>query len=202
MTQRKIEGGRKMTQEQFDSYKLPSVTTILSDVFGNGEFANIPKHVLDAACDRGHAVHESIEEFIKTGCKDKPRIALEYQIYIDYFNDWYDKYKPEFIFSEQKLVSEKLGTKGIIDTLYFEGYTNTLVMCDWKTSSSLNVFKAKCQLNLYLLLLEEAQPSYLEKVDKLKILSLTKSGYKYYEFKPDRELAKAILKIYKEKHAS
>lgn len=191
-----------MTQEQFDSYKLPSVTTILSDVFGNGEFANIPKHVLDSACDRGHAVHESIEEFIKTGCKDKPRIALEYQIYIDYFNDWYDKYKPEFIFSEQKLVSEKLGTKGIIDTLYFEGYTNTLVMCDWKTSSSLNVFKAKCQLNLYLLLLEETYPEYVNKVDKLKILSLTKSGYKYYEFKPDRELAKAILKIYEEKHAS
>lgn len=187
-----------MTQEEFDSYKLPSVTQILSDIFGNTEFANIPKHVLDAACDRGHAVHESIENFINTGCEDKPMIALEYQIYIDYFNDWYDKYKPKFIFSEQKLVSEKLGTKGIIDTLYFESYTNTLVMCDWKTSSSLNVFKAKCQLNLYLLLLEEAQPSY--KVDKLKILSLTKSGYKYYEFEPDRELGKAILKIYKEKH--
>lgn len=191
-----------MTQEQFNSYKLPSVTTILSDVFGNGEFANIPKHVLDAACDRGHAVHESIEEFINTGCKDKPRIALEYQIYIDYFNDWYDKYEPVFIFSEQRLVSEKLGIKGIADTLYFEKYSDELIMCDWKTSSSLNVFKAKCQLNLYLLLLEEAQPSYLEKVDKLKILSLTKSGYKYYEFEPDKELAYAILKIYEEKHAS
>lgn len=189
-----------MTQEQFDSYKLPSVTQILSDIFGSEEFANVPQCVMDAACDRGHAVHESIEKFIKSGCTDKPMIALEYQIYIDYFNDWYDKYKPEFIFSEQKLVSEKLGTKGIIDTLFFEGYTNTLVMCDWKTSSALNVFKAKCQLNLYLLLLEESQPSYLEKVDKLKILSLTKSGYKYYEFEPDRELGKAILKIYKEKH--
>lgn len=188
-----------MTQEEFNSYKLPSVTKILSDVFGNNEFLNIPKHVLNTACDRGHAVHESIEEFIKTGCENRPKIDLEYQVYIDYFNDWYDKYKPEFIFSEQKVVSEKLGIKGIIDTLYFEGYTNTLVMCDWKTSSSLNVFKAKCQLNLYLLLLEEAQPSYLEKVDKLKILSLTKSGYKYYEFEPDRELALAILKIYKEK---
>lgn len=187
-----------MTQEEFDSYKIPSVTTILSDVFGNGEFTNIPKHVLDAACDRGHAVHESIEEFINSGCKDTPKIPLEYQIYIDYFNDWYNKYKPEFIFSEQKIVSEKLGTKGIIDTLYVESDTNTLVMCDWKTSSSLNVFKAKCQLNLYLLLLEEAQPDY--KVDKLKILSLTKSGYKYYEFEPDRELAKAILMIYMEKH--
>lgn len=190
-----------MTQEEFNSYKLPSVTTILSDVFGNGEFANVPRRVMDAACDRGHAVHESIENFIRSGCANKPKIDLEYQIYIDYFNDWYDKYKPEFIFSEQKLASEKLGMKGIIDTIYFEGYSNTLVMCDWKTSSALNVFKAKCQLNLYLLLLEETQPTYLEKVDKLKILSLTKTGFKYYEFEPDRELGLAILKIYKEKHA-
>lgn len=190
-----------MTQEEFDSYNLPSVTTILSDIFGTEEFSNVPQCVMDAACDRGHAVHESIENFIRNGCTDKPKIALEYQIYIDYFNDWYDKYKPEFIFSEQKVVSEKLGTKGIIDTLYFEGYSNTLVLCDWKTSSALNIFKAKCQLNLYLLLLEEVQPIYLKKVDKLKILSLTKSGFKYYEFEPDRELGLAILKIYKEKHA-
>lgn len=193
-----------MTQEQFNSYKLPSVTTILSDIFGNGEFANIPKHVMDAACDRGHAVHESIEEFIKIGCKDKPKISLEYQIYIDYFNDWYDKYKPEFIFSEQKLVSENLGYKGIVDTLYIEHCDGerSLVLADWKTSSNLNLFKTKCQLNLYLLLLEDNMtPEEFISIDKLKTLSLTKSGFKYYEFEPDRELAEALLKIHKEKHA-
>ncbi len=191
-----------MTDEQFHNYKLPSVTAILADVFGTSEFANVPERVLQAACDRGHAVHESIEEFIKTGCKEKPKIALEYQVYIDYFNDWYDKYEPVFIFSEQRLVSEKLGIKGIADTLYFEKYSDELIMCDWKTSSSLNVFKTKCQLNLYLLLLEETYPEYINKVNKLKTLSITKSGYKYYEFEPDKELALAILKIYKEKHAS
>lgn len=191
-----------MTDEQFHNYKLPSVTAILADVFGTSEFANVPERVLQAACDRGHAVHESIEEFIKTGCKEKPKIALEYQVYIDYFNDWYDKYEPVFIFSEQRMVSEKLGIKGIADTLYFEKYSDELIMCDWKTSSSLNVFKTKCQLNLYLLLLEETYPEYINKVNKLKTLSITKSGYKYYEFEPDRELALAILKIYKEKHAS
>ena len=51
-------------------------------------------------------------------------------------------------------------------------------------------------------MLEETYPEYVNKVDKLKTLSITKSGYKYYEFEPDRELALAILKIYKEKHAS
>ena len=190
-----------MTDKEFHEYKLPSVTTILDEVLGHEEFSNVPERVLQAACDRGHAVHESIEEFIKTGCKEKPKISLEYQIYIDYFNDWYDKYEPVFIFSEQRLVSEKLGIKGIADTLYFEKYSDELIMCDWKTSSSLNVFKTKCQLNLYLLLLEETYPEYVNKVDKLKTLSITKSGYKYYEFEPDRELALAILKIYKEKHA-
>lgn len=188
-----------MTDKEFHEYKLPSVTSILDEVLGHEEFTNIPERVLQSACDRGHAVHESIEEFIKSGCKDKPKIALEYQIYIDYFNDWYDKYKPEFIFSEQRLVSEKLGIKGIADTLYFEKYSDELIMCDWKTSSSLNVFKTKCQLNLYLLLLEETYPEYVNKIDKLKTLSLTKSGFKYIEFEPDRELARAILKIYNSK---
>ena len=191
-----------MTDEQFHSYKLPGVTSVLDVVLGHDEFANIPERVMQAACDRGHAVHESIEEFIKSGCKDKPKIALEYQIYIDYFNDWYDKYKPEFIFSEQKLVSENLGCKGIIDACYLENYNEerSLVLTDWKTSSNLNVFKTKCQLNLYLLLLEDNMDdrSYLS-IDKLKTLSLTKSGFKYIEFEPDRELAQAILKIYKEK---
>lgn len=191
-----------MTDEQFHDYKLPGVTSVLDVVLGHDEFANIPERVMQAACDRGHAVHESIEEFIKSGCKDKPKIALEYQIYIDYFNDWYDKYKPEFIFSEQKLVSENLGCKGIIDACYFENYNGerSLVLTDWKTSSNLNVFKTKCQLNLYLLLLEDNidDRSYLS-IDKLKTLSLTKSGFKYIEFEPDRELAQAILKIYKEK---
>lgn len=191
-----------MTDEQFHSYKLPGVTSVLDTVLGHEEFANIPERVMKAACDRGHAVHESIENFIKSGCEDKPKIALEYQIYIDYFNDWYDKYKPEFIFSEQKLVSENLGYKGIIDTCYIENYNGkrSLVLTDWKTSSNLNVFKTKCQLNLYLLLLEDNMTdNFSLSIDKLKTLSLTKSGFKYYEFEPDRELAMAILKIYKEK---
>lgn len=191
-----------MTDEQFHSYKLPGVTSVLDTVLGHEEFANIPERVMKAACDRGHAVHESIENFIKSGCEDKPKIALEYQIYIDYFNDWYDKYKPEFIFSEQKLVSENLGYKGIIDTCYIENYNGkrSLVLTDWKTSSNLNVFKTKCQLNLYLLLLEDnLTDNFSLSIDKLKTLSLTKSGFKYYEFEPDRELAMAILKIYKEK---
>lgn len=189
-----------MTDEEFHSYKIPGVTAVLDEIFGHEEFANIPESVLQAACERGSAVHKSIEDFINKKY-NKPKIAFEYQIYIDYFNDWYEKHRPTFIFSELKLVSEEMGYKGIIDTLFLDNYYDIpeLVMCDWKTSSNLNVFKAKCQLNLYLLLLEEKYPNYKGKINKLKILSLTKKGYKYYVFEPDRDLALSLLKIYKEK---
>lgn len=186
-----------MTSEEFHSYKLPAVTKILGTIFGDGEFANVPPSVLEAACERGSAVHMSIENFINT---NEMKIDFIYQIYIDYFNDWLVKYKPQFIFSEKMCVSEKLGFKGIIDALFIENYrTPILVMCDWKTSSNLNVFKAKCQLNLYLLLFEDCYPEYKDKIKKLKILSLTKRGYKYYDFDVDRELAYSLLKIYREK---
>lgn len=188
-----------MTDEEFHSYKLPGVTAILDEIFGHEEFSHIPEHVLKAAGERGSAVHKSIEDFIVKQ-QNKPQIDFIYQIYIDYFMDWYNKHTPNFLFSEEKLVSEELGYKGIIDTIFIDIYDNSsLVMCDWKTSSNLNIFKAKCQLNLYLLLFEYTHPNYKYNINKLKILSLTKTGYKYYEFKPDRELALALLKIYKEK---
>lgn len=184
-----------MTDEEFFGTKLPGVTTILSEVFGADDLSHIPKKILDAATERGTYVHKWIEDYING--KTQGIVPLEYQIYIDYFNEWKDKYKPKFIFSEQKIISHKLGYKGIIDALYED--CDGLIMGDWKTSSNLDVFKALCQLNLYLLLLEEMHPQYVNKIKKLKILSLTKYGFKYYVFDVDRELANAILTIYRKK---
>ena len=181
-----------MTDEEFFSYKLPAVTRILATVFGDEEFKNIPKSVLDTACERGSYVHKYIENTINN--IDNGIVPLEYQIYIDYFYDWKNKHKPKFIFSEKKCVSKKYGYKGIIDTVFIED--TELIMCDWKTSSNLNLFKAKCQLNLYLLLLEDSYPEFKNKINKLKILSITKNGYKYYNFEVDKKLAKSILYIY------
>ena len=121
----------KLTDEEFFSCKLPGATRVLTTVFGEHDFSNIPKRVLDAATMRGKEVHKSIENYINSGCVDKPKIDFEYQIYIDYFNDWCDKYQPEFIESELKLISKKLGFKGIIDTIFIEHYEDdSLVMCD------------------------------------------------------------------------
>ena len=140
----------KINSDLFFDTKLPGVTSVLSSVFGKDEFNGIPEAVMKAATDRGHAVHSYIEYYIKNN--EWPEIELSYQIYIDYFKEWLEKYKPIFMSSELKLISEELGYKGIIDTIF--KYTNDegkeiICMCDWKTSSSLNRFKTMMQLNMY-----------------------------------------------------
>ena len=184
---------QKMSKEEFFQIKLPGVTNILSNVLGKDEFKDIPEVVLKQAAERGSAIHEWIEHFILTG--ERKTIELSYQIYIDYFLDWYNEYKPEFLFSEQLLVNEKDQYKGIIDTLFYYKDKNTgrkiLCLCDWKTSSNLNRFKTMCQLNLYERMFRSHYSTL--KINELRTLSLTKTGYRFVKFELNDKISKSIL---------
>ena len=184
---------QELSKEEFFSVKLPGVTTILSNVLGKDEFKDIPEAVLKQAAERGSAVHEWIENFILTG-EQKP-IELAYQIYIDYFLDWYKEYEPEFVSSELRMTNEKDGYKGIIDTIfyYIDKYTGkkVLCMCDWKTSSNLNRFKTMCQLNLYERMFREHYSTL--KIDELRTLSITKTGYRFSKFELNKKISDSIL---------
>ena len=184
---------QELSKEEFFSVKLPGVTTVLSNVLGKDEFKDIPEPVLKQAAERGSAVHEWIENFILTG-EQKP-IELAYQIYIDYFLDWYNEYQPEFISSELRMTNEKDGYKGIIDTIFYyrDKYTGkkVLCMCDWKTSSNLNRFKTMCQLNLYERMFREHYSTL--KIDELRTLSITKTGYRFSKFELNKKISDSIL---------
>ena len=184
---------QELSKEEFFSVKLPGVTTVLSNVLGKDEFKDIPEAVLKQAAERGSAVHEWIENFILTG-EQKP-IELAYQIYIDYFLDWYKEYQPEFVSSELRMTNEKDGYKGIIDTIfyYIDKYTGkkVLCMCDWKTSSNLNRFKTMCQLNLYERMFREHYATL--KIDELRTLSITKTGYRFSKFELNKKISDSIL---------
>ena len=184
---------QELTKEEFFSVKLPGVTTVLSNVLGKDEFKDIPEPVLKQAAERGSAVHEWIENFILTG-EQKP-IELAYQIYIDYFLDWYKECQPEFLSSELRMTNEKDGYKGIIDTIfyYIDKYTGkkVLCMCDWKTSSNLNRFKTMCQLNLYERMFREHYSTL--KIDELRTLSITKTGYRFSKFELNKKISDSIL---------
>lgn len=184
---------QKLTKEEFFDAPYHGVTTVLADVFGKDEFKNIPEAVLKAAGERGSAVHSYIETFINTG--EWPEIELAYQIYIDYFKEFYEKYKPKFILSELMLISEKMKFKGIIDCvlIYKEDDKDICCMVDWKTSSSLNRFKTMCQLNMYRDLLIE---QYDIDIDEIRTLSITKTGWRFSKFEIDENLTDEILKLY------
>ena len=188
---------QELSKEEFFSVKLPGVTTVLSNVLGKDEFKDIPEPVLKQAAERGSAVHEWIENFILTG--EPGKIELAYQIYIDYFLDWYNEYQPEFVSSELRMINEKDGYKGIIDTIfyYIDKYTGkkVLCMCDWKTSSNLNRFKTMCQLNLYERMFREHYSTL--KIDELRTLSITKTGYRFSKFELNKKISDSILLLNK-----
>lgn len=184
---------QELSKDEFFSVKLPGVTTVLSNVLGKDEFKDIPEAVLKQAAERGSAVHEWIENFILTG--EPGKIELAYQIYIDYFLDWYNEYQPEFVSSELRMTNEKDGYKGIIDTIfyYIDKYTGkkVLCMCDWKTSSNLNRFKTMCQLNLYERMFREHYSTL--KIDELRTLSITKTGYRFSKFELNKKISDSVL---------
>lgn len=185
-----------MTKEEFFSIKLPGVTSVLSDVFGKDEFKDIPEVILKTAAERGSKVHEYIEYFINNG--KWPEIELAYQIYIDYFIEWYNEYKPKFLLSEQMLVNEADGYKGIIDTVFWYKDKDTgkkiVCMCDWKTSSNLNRFKTMCQLNLYERMFRLNNGI---NIDEIRTLSITKTGWRFSKFELDTKISDEILHLYK-----
>lgn len=187
MIEKKIE-----TKEEF--FKLPyqGVTTILANVFGKDEFKDIPKPVLDAAIERGKAVHSYIENHIYTS--EWEDIELAYQVYIDYFKEWEDQCQPIYLASELMLCNEEDNYKGIVDTIfqYKDKDTGKILtcLCDWKTSSNLNRFKTMCQLNLYVKMVEK---KYDIKIDEVRTLSITKSGWRFSKFELSDEITKSIL---------
>ena len=66
-----------------------------------------------------------------------------------------------------------------------------ICMCDWKTSSNLNRFKTMCQLNLY----ERMFRKYFStlKIDEIRTLSITKTGYRFSKFELNPQISESIL---------
>ena len=213
---------KEYTDDEFFNCKLRGANNVVSAVIGGstdegGHYANVPPSILEAAARRGKAVHEYIEEFLKTNDFEKiattnsgpepqwiePKVDLEFDIYWYQFMKWLKERCQilEVIGVETKLISEELACKGVID---FIGIVKTdtsekpaLVMVDWKTSSSLDEFRTQCQLGVYLELLFDQYPDLAERVEELRVLQINKSGYRWFNFPIDRKLIQSILYIYK-----
>lgn len=194
------------TDDEFFKCKLRGANNVIRAVFGTDpKFEKIPPSVLKNAANRGTAVHKYIETYLNNFKEEKdeiPEIDLEYDIYAYYFNKWKEERATivRVYETEQKIISEKLGCKGIIDCIA-KIKTDTddepkICMIDWKTSSNLDHFRTQCQLQLYYEMMDQEYPELAKQIEELRVLSLTKYEYRWFKFPINRELGKSILYLY------
>jgi hypothetical protein len=199
---------KNYSDSDFFDCPFRGVTSILNAIFGNKfENSNIPEHILKAAGERGTAVHKYIEDWLgwydrrfKPEDKEEPHLGLEYAVYETVWKEWLEEridwdIKP--LYTEQKIINKKLGAKGIIDCIAI--VNNKYCMIDWKTSSNLDEWTTECQLQLYYMMLlkgNKEEKEIAKKIEELRCLSLTKSGYRWFKFNIDKKLGNSILELW------
>ena len=200
---------KNYSDEQFFASPFRGVTSVLNAIFGNKfENSGIPEHILRAAGERGTACHTYLENYQKWllgEIKDEPHLGLEYAVYETVFHEWLNErceiIKPILI--EHKLIDKKLGMKGIIDSVAeFKNKDEDesfIALCDWKTSSNLDLWITECQLQLYYYMLlhgDKEEQEIANKITQLRCLSLTKRDYKWQKFNINLELAESLLYLW------
>ena len=195
---------RNYTDSEFFDSPFRGVTSVLNAIFGNKfENSGIPEHVLRMAGERGTAVHKYIENWLNwydgtTG--DEPHIGLEYAVYETVWKEWLDErinWEIKPLYTEQKIINKKLGVKGIIDCIAI--VNDKVCMIDWKTSSNLDEWSTNCQLQLYYMMLlkgNKEEKEIAKKIDELRCLSLTKTGYRWFKFDIDKKIGNSILELW------
>lgn len=200
---------KKYNDEEFFNCPFRGVTSVLNTIFGNKfENSKIPEHILNAAAERGTACHlylECYQKWLLNETKDEPHLDLEYATYETNFKKWLsDRCEiTKILATEQKILTPHFFVKGILDAVWTvknkdDGREYTCLI-DFKTSSNLDLHTANMQMQLYyyMLLHGDAEERELaSKITELRVLSLTKSGYSWYKFNIDLNLAESILYLW------
>lgn len=199
---------KNYSDEQFFDAPFRGVTSVLNAIFGNKfENSGIPEHILRAAGERGTAVHKYIEDWLgwydrpfKKEDEKEPHLGLEYAVYETDWKEWLDeriKWDIRPMHTELKIINKKLGVKGIIDCIAV--VNGKICMIDWKTSSNLDEWSTNCQLQLYYMMLLKGgkeEKEIAKKIDELRCLSLTKTGYRWFKFDIDKKIGNSILELW------
>ena len=180
----------KYTRDEIIHNKnYPGAGSVIRAIRGEFDFSKIPPKVLEMATQRGSDIHDAIEQYILEGTPfNISQPGLEYEVYFDAFNEWLEKYKPEFLAAELPFIHHDRLYKGIIDCVC--KIDGKIVVIDWKTSSNFDVFNARLQQSLYTLALEEV---FGIVVDEVRVLSITRSGYKYIKLNYDKQIPISLL---------
>lgn len=170
-----------------DGNVLPSVSE-LCEPLHRKVYQDVPKWKMEAAAERGTAVHAATVALEATGSVDTEE---SYAPYVNAFASFVSQHSPVWSLTEQPIYHPEFlyaGTPdryGILDGKY------TLV--DFKTTYTVNKPLCRGQLNLYrLALLANGHP-----VDRMLILHLKPDGtFKLVPIPEDEPLAHALITIH------
>ncbi len=110
--------------------KYPSVTQILNPF---ADFSMVPAYVLQAASERGTAIHEACAAYALGLWSPVPE---ELSGYFQSFKAWFDKYVVEVLAVEEEVRHPKLGYVGHVDFIgLLAGLfpKPVIAVVDWKT---------------------------------------------------------------------
>lgn len=193
---------KEYSDEEFFNSVLRGANNVVNAICGEKDFSSIPPSVLQNAADRGSAVHKAIEDFLNSDMKTEPNLDISYFAYWDQFKKWLnERTEINNVYGvEVRMISEELGFKGIIDCIAeFKNKDDsmpTTAIIDWKTSSNLDMFRTRCQMQLYYELLKVEYPEVAEKITEFRVLNITKTSYRWFKFDIDDELGKSLLYLY------
>ena len=145
---------------------IPSVSTIMEPLNAD-KYAGISSSTLDNAANRGSAVHDCIENFIKFDFIDIPP---EHRLYFDGFMEWWNEAKPEVIGPEIRMYHKLLRYGGTGDLLAI--INDKRVLIDYKSTYVVSDMTCRVQLEAY----AQALASHGFKIDEKMILHLKKDG--------------------------
>jgi hypothetical protein len=172
---------------QLDGQVIPSVSELCSPL-SKSIYQEVPKWQMEAAADRGTAVHKATQQLDAAGTAD---IDAEYLPYLLAYMRFLQEHSVSWSLTEQPMYHKEFLFAGTPDRYGYVDGKATLV--DFKTSSNVHKPLCRAQLNFYaLMIFERGLP-----VDQMMILHLKRDGYyKIVPFEIDTSLVMALLTIY------
>lgn len=152
-----------------DGFIVPSVTEIITSVYGSGIEA-APIELVQRAAAKGTKIHSEIEQFVKSGNAAKD-ISAETRFFIDYAEKNLNIKvfaKPEMILHATTPTGEFCGTLDLFCGGYIYDYKTS------RTATKEQIIKWQMQLSFYFFALKQAGKSVLG----IKVLHLTADGCK------------------------
>lgn len=145
---------------------LPSVSKVMEPL-SMMYYGPVDSDVLNRAAERGTAIHQAIENYIKYGIEDIPS---EYRGYFDAFKLWMKEMNPIILGTECKTYHKILQYAGTCDLpCIINGKT---VCVDFKSSATINSMLTGVQLEAY----SKAYKSHGFDFDEKAIVHLKKDG--------------------------